>query len=328
MKYVGVLRYIRDMLVSESRNYSMNDLILKKGAFPWLTLEGKGAETVSDIDIKFGSATRLPDGVKLIQQSPQIPPQALQQHLAITSSYISAHAAPNVVRGLGEQGVRSGVDRRQMIAEASTRYQYATEAFRNGTAKVLTNCAKLMKNIVPGDIRVWARTPTDEFDMEIKKDKMKEPFTCYVEFAPVSEEDEYTRHSDLERLVQTGIVSRRWARTQMSNVDPNALELEEEVERLKLDPAVQQVISQYLSGKLMEALSKRSAGESLNNPPPPITQPVMTGQQPAMSPTNVQLPRGLPTMPNAAQEIQNRLKNLTQQPPINPIQGQGGGGNR
>jgi len=80
---------------------------------------------------------------------------------------------------------------------------------------------RVLKNVVPGEFNVWARTPSDEFDIEFTKDDIVEPFNCYVEFAPVSEEDEYRRHDDLERLTAAGIVTRKWSREQMSNVDPN-----------------------------------------------------------------------------------------------------------
>lgn len=335
-RYVGILRYIRDLVVSESRNYSITDVVLKRTAYPWGTIEGKGAETITKIDQSFGSFTPLPEGVKIVPQSPQVPPQALQQHLAITSSYITAHAAPNSIRGMGETGVRSGVDRRQLIAEASTRYQYSNEAFRNGTAKVLANCARLLKNVIPGDVRVWARTPNDEFDIEIKKDKLKEPFTCYVEFAPVSEEDEYRRHDDLERLVASGIVTRRWARTQMSNVNPADLELQEEVDRLKADPAVQQIISQYIAGKMTEAVVKRSAAESAKSPPPPVPEaapeapPAMMPMEPPPmgAPRQMQPPIPNVPQPGTAQALQNELRGRRSTVPIFPNQGAGGGGNR
>jgi hypothetical protein len=326
-RYVGILRYMFDLLVAESRDFSISDVILKRTAWPWGYLKGKNANKVTKIDQQFGTYNVMPDDVEIIEMSPKIPPDALNQHLYRTSDYISAHAAPRSMRGLGETGVRSGADRRLVMSEASARYRYSEDAFRNGTAKVLTNCARLMKNVIPYDVRVWARTPTDEFDMEIKKDKMKEPFTCYVEFAPISEEDEYRRHDDLERLVASGIVTRSWARTQMSNVDPLKLEREEEMERIKNDPAIQGAISQYLAGRMAEELAKRSAAESINNPPPPVApQPMMPGQEQAgraMSP-------GVPNVPplGSGPNLQNQLAQNRSQTPMNPSQGFGGGGNR
>lgn len=327
-RYVGILRYVKDLLISESRNYSISDVILKMQAWPWGWLSGPNAQSITDVYRKFGEYNALPDGVELHQESPQVPPDALRTWLTVASNYLAGHAAPPAVRGLSEEGVRSGADRRLIIAQASTRYQYSNEAFRHGVAKVLSNCARIMKNVVPGDINVWAKTPTDEFDIEIKKDKMKEPFTFYVEFAPISEEDEYRRHDDLERLVTSGLVTMPWARRQMSNVDAIEMEVEEEVERLKLDPMVQQVISQYMAGKLMEAMQKRSTAESIGNPPPPL---------PAMPPEQGETPeagRRMATqpleIPSAAQEAQNRLKRMRSQISMSPTQGRGvgAGGNR
>jgi hypothetical protein len=341
-RYVGVLRYVKNILISESRNYSVGDIILKKSAFPWGYLKGKGAAGVKEIFQKFGEYNALPDGVEIVDMQPKVPPQALLTWLSVSSSYLSSHAAPASIKGEGEQGVRSGADRRLLIAEASTRYQYSSEAFKYGIAKVLSNCARIMKNVVPGDISVWAKTPTDEFDIEIRKDKMHEPFTYAVEFSAISEEDEYRRHDDLERLVQSGIVSRKWARKQMSNVDSDSLELEEEVEKLLLDPQIQQLVSMYAAGKIQAAIYARDQAESINNPPPPL--PMGGGMPPVESmgtmvknPGSPQMssqPRQMiPPIPNVAplgsgQDMQNKMKQMRSQTPMNATQGRGGGGNR
>jgi len=330
-RYVGVLRYVRDLLISESRDYSIGDVILKRTAFPWGYLKGPNAQSVTEVFQKFGEYNPLPDGVEIVDMAPKVPPDALLSWLGVASNYLAGHAAPPAVRGLGEEGVRSGADRRLVIAQAATRYQYANEAFKHGIAKVLSNCARIMKNVVPGDINVWARTPTDEFDIEIKKDQMREPFTFYVEFSPISEEDEYRRHDDLERLFKAGLVTKTWARKQMSNIDPEAMEQEEELELLKQDPAVQQILSQYLAGRLMEALTKRSQAESIKNPPPPLSNMGMNipqmGNQP-QSPgrrTVAPIPQTAPI--GSGQEIQNKMARL-RSPTSMTEQGMGGGGNR
>ncbi len=324
-RYVGVLRYVKDLLISESRDYSYGDTILKYNAFPWGYLKGENAQAVTTIFKKFGEYNALPDGVEIVDMNPKIPPDALLSWLSVAGNYLAAHAAPASVRGMGEQGVRSGADRRLLIAEASTRYHYSNEAFRHGIAKVLANCARIMKNVVPGDINVWAKTPTDEFDIEIKKDKMKEPFTFYVEFSPISEEDEYRRHDDLERLFKSGLVTKSWARKQMSNVDEEAMELEDEVEKMKEDPAVQQVISQYMAGKVLEALTKRSQAESIDNPPPTILQQsagAEQGQEPGR--------RMAPPIPTEVNPLQQQLASQRSQVPLSSTQGRGvgAGGNR
>lgn len=318
MRYVGMLRYMTDLLVAESRDFTVADVILKREAWKGGYLTGSGAKNVKKLSMKYGEYPPLPDGVEVHHWERNLPPDMLNSHLARTSDYIAAHAAPRSVRGLSEAGVRSGADRRLIIAEASARYQYSKDAFKNGTAKVLTNCARLLKNVIPGDVRVWARTPTDEFDDVIKKDKMKEPFTCYVEFAPISEEDEYRRHDDLERLVSSGLVTRKWGRTQMSNVDPIAMELEEEKEKLKNDPMLQSIISQYAGARLNEALAQIGI--------PPVGGAPPTGGEEAgrrlVPPSTERAPLG------SAGDIQNQLQQLRSQTPMSPTQGQGGGGNR
>jgi len=217
-----------------------------------------------------------------------------------------------------------------VLAEAAARYQYSEEAFKHGTSKVLTNCARLMKNVVPGDIRVWAKTPSDSFDIEIKKEKMREPFTCYVEFAPISEEDEYRRHDDLERLVVSGIVSRQWARTQMSNIDPVAMEIEEEKEKLKNDPNIQTVVAQYVGGRLAQAISQRSAAEGLTAGLPPVAAPMGTPQGGQQGGIPRQMAPPITERPpiGSAEKLQTELASLRSNKPMKPQQGIGGGGNR
>ena len=333
-RYVGILRYIRDILISESRDYSVGDIILKKSAFPWGYLKGKNTGAVTKIDQKFGSYTPLPDDVEIVDMAPKVPPDALLTWLGVASSYLSSHAAPNSIRGMGEKGVRSGTDRQQIIAAASTRYQYSNEAFKNGVAKVLSNCARIMKNVVPGDINVWARTPTDEFDIVIKKDKIHEPFTFYVEFSSQNEEDEYRRHDDLERLYKSGLVTKKWARKQMSNVDPIALELEEEVEKLINDPMIQQIQAQVLAGKLMEVMAKQQAAKDAKNSvtsPPGMPMPGIQTAPQGMPITGGEPGRQMsPQPPNIAplgsgQDLQNKLALLRSQSSMTQ-QGKGGGG--
>ncbi len=337
-RYVGILRYMQDLLISESRDYSIADIVLCKTAWPWGLLVGPGAHDYAlsgELDQKFGSITGLPDGIEYQGQSPQVPPEALQQHLAITMGYIAAHAAPNSVRGMGEPGVRSGVDRQQLLAQASTRYRYATEAFKSGIAKVLTNCALLAKNKIPDDIEVWGQTPTGEVSVKIEKAKMRTPFFCVVDFAPIDPQDEYRRHDDIMRLTQTGIATRQWAREQTPNMDPDELEVQEVYQRLMDNPVVQQWQGQVAVAMMTQAQAKRDAAEAPVQPPmaPPMGgNPMMSGQpQPQQQGGAPRSP--VTPMPNIAalgspEDMQNKMKAGQSQVGLNPLQGFGGGGNR
>jgi len=321
-RYVGVLRYIKDLLLSESRDYSIGDIILKRTAWPWGYLKGENDPGLTSISQKFGEYQYI-GNTEIIDMAPKIPPDALLTWLSVAANYLAGHAAPPSVRGMGESGVRSGADRRLIIAQASTRYQYSNEAFKHGISKVLSNCARIMKNVVPGNINVWARTPSDEFDIEIKKEDMREPFNFYVEFAPISEEDEYRRHDDLERLLKSGITTKKWTRKQMTNVDFEDMEIQDEIELIKQDPMVQQVFSQYAAGKAMQALSKRSEAESIDNPPPELPmQGMEQGQEPGR---RMATPIPKTAQPGSAEAIKNQLKGM-RSPNSMTEQGRGGGG--
>lgn len=328
-RYVGIIRYIFDLLKSESRDYSIADTILAKTAWPWGTIEGDDVNAMSAIKPSFGTYVPIPKGTKVTDMYPQVPPEALNRHLERTAGYIAAHAAPRASQGLSESGVRSSSDRRLVLGEAALRYQYSSEQFKFGGARVFMKCARIFINVVPGPMSVWAKTPYDEFDIgfdiELKKDDIKAPFTCHVEFAPFSEEDEYRRHDDLERMVASGIITKRWARTQMSNIDPNAMEIEEEIERLKADPQLQQQKSMLAAQMMQMALAKRGVAMAVNANPAPLSP---DGGQPAQPGMPRPLTQPVPNMPipGSAEEMQKTLQGMRSQTPKSATQGRGGGG--
>lgn len=329
-RYVGILRYMKDLLVSESQNFSVRDVILSREAWKGGYITGEGGANLlgkdGTLNQEYGKYTWLPPGVQVNSWEMKIPPDALNYHLADESDRIAAHASPRVLRGLGDAGLRSAAQERFRAGQAGIRYQYATEAFKHRMSKVMTNCARIMKNVVPGDMPIWAKTPMDEFEMDIKKDRMKEPFTCYIEYRPTSEEDDYRKHDDLERMVTAGLVTRKWARKQMANVDPKAMETEELKERIKALPAVLQVIDQAVALQVQQAL------QALGVTPPPA--PAAPGAPPGGEQQEAEPGRRLvPPIPErapigSAGDMQNQMRNMRSQTPMNPNQGRGGGGNR
>ena len=351
MRYVGILRYMQDILIAESRGYSVSEIVLRQEAWPWFTIDGPNADKVGEIKRYFGEATPLPEGVRLTPQSPSVPPEALYRHFAISQDIINQHGATRSVRGLSETNVRSGADRRLLMSMGAAKFSYATEAFKQGTAKVLTNCAHLFKNVVPGDVRLWnwSQSPIDQFDAIIKKDKMREPFTCYVEFAPISEEDEYRRHDDLMRQLQSGILTKKAARRQLSNIDPLTLEEEEAEETIRMSPSLAQGRDKLIAERWAAAVAQRNAAEMIQAPqaPPQVPpQGMPQGMPPQVQPQRPPQapPQGIPQggQPNisgrmtppitqAATPLDALKAGLKQQRspvPLRPGQGQGGGGRR
>ena len=327
-RYVGLLRYMYDLLVSESTNYTLNDILMKRETMKGGYITGADAETLGEIKQEYGKY--WPVGNKDVQfhdWESKIPPDASYRQLATTHDYISAHAAPRSARGLSEVGVRSGADRRLIIAEAAAIYQYATPAFQNGWAQILSKCAMLVKNVIPGDFEIWTKTPTDEFDIVVKKDLIREPFNYYLEFAPISEEDEYRRQDSLLKMWNggNGITTQEWTWNQMSNVDPERMRKQQEKENLRRMPSYNQIKDQTLALLYQQALQQFGLQ---GQPPQAQGQGQTQGQSGGQRPLVPGIPNRAPL--GSGQDIDNQLANLVAQNSsgIQGGQGLGGGGNR
>ncbi len=326
-RYVGLLRYMNDLLVSESMNYSLNNILMARETMKGGYITGADAETLGEIKQEYGKYWPVGDkDVEFHDWGSKGPPESSYRQLAITSDLIAGHAAPKSARGMSETGVRSGADRRLIIAEASAIYQYATPAFQNGWAQILSKCAMLVKNVIPGDFDIWTKTPTDEFDIEVKKDLIREPFNYYVEFAPISEEDEYRRQDSLSKMWNggKGITTLEWTWNQMSNVDPERMRKQQEKENLRRMPSYNQIKDQTMAMLYQQALGQAGLQGQPAQEQQTQGAPEAQGQRPLV-----------PGIPNRAplgsgQDLDNQLRNLAQQNSsgIQGGQGLGGGGNR
>ncbi|KKN64750.1 hypothetical protein LCGC14_0488820 [marine sediment metagenome] len=326
-RYVGLLRYMNDLLVSESVNYTLNDILMKRETMKGGYITGADAGTLGEIKQEYGKYWPVGDKeVEFHEWGSKTPPDASYQQLATTNQYISGHAAPRSARGLSEVGVRSGADRRLIIAEASAIYQYATPAFQNGWAQILSKCAMLVKNVIPGDFEIWTRTPTDEFDVVVKKDLIREPFNYYVEFAPISEEDEYRRQDSLLKMWNggQGIITQEWAWDQMSNVDPKRMRRQQEKENLRRMPSYNQIKDQTLAMLYQQALQQFGLQGQVIQGQQDQTQGAVQSQRPLVPGIPERAPLG------SAQDLDNQLATLAAQnlSGVSGSQGQGGGGNR
>ena len=325
MRYVGLLRKIYDMIISESTNYTLCDIKMKREIMKGGYVTGADAETVGEVSQKYGVYTVVGDkDVEFHDWDSNLAPDAAYMHLNVTKDYIAGHAAPRSVRGLSETGVRSGADRRLVLAEAAAIYKYSSPAFAHGWANILNKCARLAKNVIPGDFQIWAKTPMDEFDVVIKKDKLKEPFNYYVEFAPISEEDEYRRHDDLIRRKQAGLIDDEYAWERQNDVDPKAMQRRMKKAQLRTSPAYLQSQDQFMAMLAQQAF--QAAG---------IQMPLQlgAGEQTAGGGTAEGMPRrnvspipdraGLGTMDDLQNQWDAARANIPK-----GVQGQGGGGNR
>lgn len=326
-RYVGIIRYLKGVLISESRNFSIYDVAMKLGALPWYTGEGDNVDQLPPGKPSYGDIYKLPAGVKLVKQTPDLAPDAVMRQVETINSIIMAFAAPRATQGLGETGVRSAAHARTLADLGGVRFQYPSESFRNKMAKVLSNDALIYKNIVPDNLRFWSRTPTDEFDMVIDKKKLKPPFTYYIEFAPTSEEKEYTKHDDLIRLYKEGVVNVDWVRKQMSNVDWKAMKVADAKQLISQDPAIQGPLSQMRGAMMQDAIERKMAEAGIKaQPPQGAGMPMQPGQEQGGGPGRPVVASSTPkAMPGSTVAIENNLAGL--RGPSTTDQGRGGGGN-
>jgi len=338
MRYVGILRYMFPLLVSESANYSMCNILMKRETMKGGYITGSDADTLDEIKQDYGKYWPVGDkDVQFHDWETKLAPAEAYAHLALTHDYISGHGAPPSVRGLSQAGVRSAAHYTQIRTEALSLYQYSEDAFKYGTQQVLINCAKLQKYIVPTGMRLWSKTMADNFDsmnVVVDKDKMKEPFVCNVEFSPVNAEDEFRRHIDVNSLWDRGqgIISEEFAWSRMPNVDPKAMRKEKTKERIRNDPNYQAIFAQYAAQKAQEAIANIAQTEAAVNQPAgaPPGQPMGAPMGAPPGQPSMQghfMPAGNQPMTGASQ-----LQRAYEQSRIAPVapgrQGQGGGGNR
>jgi len=255
------------------------NIVLKAHSWPITFVSGPGAAAIANIKLKFGKIYEKPPGVTIEDYVKAPPPEMVMQHMEYTSSVLSASGAPRSVRGLPEAGVRSGTDRAQIMSQAKLKYDSILEQMQLSTAKVMANCTKIAERVVPNDFHVWAKAPDEEFDFRIDRTKIKHHYTTFVEFTPVSPEEEARRHADAENLVKTGILSTSTARRRyMSHIDPMAEDIRTEAERLRNAPAVQEVVAQIVAQALMGEAARLGKIKALQAGVTPTPQAGPPGQ--------------------------------------------------
>ncbi|KKL58869.1 hypothetical protein LCGC14_2221050, partial [marine sediment metagenome] len=236
---VGLIRYLRALLRSESFAYSVYNIVLKAHSWPITFVSGPGAAAIAAIKLKFGKIYVKSPGTTIEDYVKAPPPEMVMQHMAYTNAVLSASGAPRSVRGLPEAGVRSGTDRAQIINKAKLKYDSILEQMQLSTAKVMSNCTKIAERVVPEDFHIWAKAPDEEFDFRIDRSKIKHHYTTFVEFTPVSPEEEARRHADMINLVKAEVMSGSTARRRyLSHIDPEAEDIRMEAQKLRDDPAV------------------------------------------------------------------------------------------
>ncbi len=221
-RFVGLLRFLKGILLSESRNYSIADIVMKTGAWPVRVAIGERANEMPAITLEYGTVQPMPPGVEIKELTPELPPQMVFQHLALANNIISAAAAPRVVRGGQNPGTRAGFQQQLAIGEARLRYQPLAEATERMMTMICVKSGIYMEKIVPGSVSLGPGATQEEFK-SIKGSNFGGHHSVKVKVNVLAPEDEIRKQQGVINLVAAGLMSPQLAiETLFPQVDPNS----------------------------------------------------------------------------------------------------------
>ncbi len=221
-RFVGILRYLRGILQSESRNYSIADIVMKSGAWPVRVLVGDRASEVGPLNLEYGTLQPMPEGVTVENLSPELPPGMVMEHLSIANNIISAAAAPRVVRGGSNPGTRAGFQQQLAIGEARLRYAPLAEASERMLTQICVKAGILMETVVPGPISLGPGSTHEVFSNISGKD-FKGHHALRIKVNVLAPEDEIRKQQGVIQLVAAGLMSPEMAiETLFPAVDPDS----------------------------------------------------------------------------------------------------------
>ena len=200
----------------------------------------------------------------------QLPPGEVQIGLHEATNRLERHAAPSSMMGVPTERGSGYHKERILMQEAARKYAYGRDAFQNVTKGLLIDMLTIMKNRVPEDVRVWSGAPEDEFDVQIDRKLLREPFRVHMEFSAVDEMDEYQRDQNLRENVGAGIMSRKAAISKgKPGTDVNAEMKQIAIEQYTLaSPGVAQLIDMAATTELQQQLARRFMAEQPETPGP------------------------------------------------------------
>lgn len=220
-KYSGFIRIIRDVLRSESRNYSIADIVMKAEAWPIRTASGEQANQIANLKLEYGKIHPIPEGVTLDTLSPSLPPQMVYTAIQLANQIVSGATAPRVSRGLQQPGLRSGFDRQVALGQATLRYQPLADSIERMMTRLLHNAAILMERVVKEPISIAVGAEQDEF-IRVSGNDFKGHHAVKVKINVLEPSDEIRKMQNVLSMVTGGLMSPQTAiRENMPNVDPD-----------------------------------------------------------------------------------------------------------
>ena len=249
-KYVGYLRHIRDVLKSESRNYSIVDIVLKASAWPIRVAKGEAAASLAGVSFEYGELINLPEGAEIENLTPDLPPNMVFSQLAQTSAIVGEAVAPRVIRGLREPGTTSGFDQQIQLGEARLRYQGLAFALKNMLTQLCVKAATYMEKKVKNPINIGIGTTEDEYK-EINPKLFKGVRTVSIEVNVLRPDDEFRKKQALAAELQSGLIDPENAiKDAHPELDPQEVMARVREARIENNPIVQNLLATILATKI------------------------------------------------------------------------------
>lgn len=251
-RYMGYLRFLRELLASESRNYSITDIVLKASGWPVRTASGPGASQLAGIKLDYGRIHELPEGTTLDTLTPVLPENVLAAHRFDTSNIISEASAPRPLLGLRNPGTTSGRDQNIQLGQARLRYQgmaQASEMMLTGLARKL---GTYMQNVVDNVVNISLGTTEQEY-----KDVSPRIFTgsrpVKVQVNVLEPDNEFGKKQSIAQEIQAGTLDRyNGIRELHPNLNPNDVLRGIRKDRLELNPRVQETLGTITAEQILE----------------------------------------------------------------------------
>lgn len=278
--YVGMLRFIYDVLLSESRQYSVADIVLKAGAWPERVASGERAsELGEDFELKPGTVKVLPDGVEIKNLTPEMVDQMVFQFLGVSSSIISQATAPRVLTGGRVPGTASGFDQQITLSQARIRYKPLATAMEKMLTEMCMKAGIMMEKLKVPSMTLSVGVQEDEF-MRVGGSDWKGHRGVAVEINVLEPEDDVRKHQDIINRVAAGVTPLLEAMKETHpNRDPQRLyrqRIKEDITRALL-PLLSQGLSMEIMSDLEldtlleqvldQATADETAGPSRRTPP-------------------------------------------------------------
>lgn len=251
-RYMGYLRYLREVLKSESRNYSITDIVLKASGWPIRTATGPGAAQLAGIKLQYGKIHELPEGTTLDQLTPTLPEDTVRAHRFDTSTIISEASAPRPLSGLRNPGTTSGRDQNIQLGQARLRYQGLAQASEMMMTQLARKLGTYMQNVVDHPVNISLGTTEEEY-----KDVSPCLFTgsrpVAVKVNVLEPDNEAGKKQSVAQEIVAGTLDQyNGVRILHPDLDPKSVIHNIRKDKLEANPIVQQVLGQITAEQILE----------------------------------------------------------------------------